>query len=159
MARGSGPGGVSAPLLQVKCRPHPSCASDTGPSWLFCCLAKAMLLPRRPVGRAPPPPRRQSLARALQLQPLPHPVFPVIYYRDVNSTSVIYPTIEQLIDNVPEQTVQLEPDPTLPIPQTDERSVIGVTAIGQDNDVAEPVFSPSINTRPSGPPLVAAIGG
>lgn len=62
------------------------------------------------------------------------PVTPVIYFRDVDTKTTEFPTLEDLIDEAPEQTIQLELDDK-------GTSVISMSAIGQDNDVAEPVFN------------------
>lgn len=64
------------------------------------------------------------------------PPNPVIYFRDVNSktSDENFDTLEKLIAAKPEQVIQLE--------ETDKgSSVISMNAIGQDNDVAEPVFN------------------
>lgn len=60
------------------------------------------------------------------------PLTPVIYFRDVNSKTTEFPTIETLIQSKASQLIQLEL-------ATD--SVVSMTSIGQDNDVAEPVFN------------------
>lgn len=64
-----------------------------------------------------------------------NPLYPVIYFRTINSTTVLFPTVQDLIDAFPDQAIELEDS------STTKTAVIGVTAIGQDNDVAEPVFS------------------
>ena len=64
------------------------------------------------------------------------PVYPVIYYRDVNTktSNPSFDTVKKLIAAKPAQTIQLE--------ITDDGSAVtDMNAIGQDNDVAEPVFN------------------
>lgn len=60
------------------------------------------------------------------------PETPVIYYRDVDTKTSEFPTIEDLINENSTQAIQLE---------LNGDSVISMTSIGQDNDVAEPVFN------------------
>ncbi len=66
---------------------------------------------------------------------MPTPNYPVIYYRDNDTRTALpsFDTVEKLIAEKPLQVIEIKDE--------DGMSVIGVVSAGEDNDVAEPIFS------------------
>jgi len=63
------------------------------------------------------------------------PDYPVIYWRDIDTkaSNATYDTVAKLIDLKPLQVIEIK--------DSDKMSVTHVSSFGQDNDVAEPIFS------------------